>query len=106
MTQIEYDNVHKYLKAPSITEIDAFIKELGISDYQFERYYRMAFRTMNKVRTGYRPLPRKYWHYIYEKKLPEYAAFNKSKTHKHERALERTKPQRKKVVNVNRLTSL
>jgi hypothetical protein len=98
--------VHKYLKAPSLTEIDAFIKELGISDLQFERYYRMASRTIDKVRRGYRPLPRKYWHYIYEKSLPEYAIGYKLNTKKHARVIARDKRQRKKVVNVNRLTSL
>lgn len=106
MTQIEYDNVHKYLKAPSITEIDNFIKDLGISALQFERYYRMSFRTIDKVRRGYRPLPRKFWHYIYERKLPEYALNYKSSSKTNARPLARHNSTRKKIVNVTRLVDL
>lgn len=106
MTQIESDNVHKYLKAPSLTEIDAFIKELGITDAQFERYYEMPFRIMGKVRNGSKPFPKKYWHYVYEKIVPQYAIPYTKKLNSKVHSKVHTKPKGKKVVNVNRLTSL
>ena len=106
MTPIEHENVHKYLKAPSLAEIDAFIKELGISDLQFERYYEMPFRTINKIRTGQNDLARKYWHFIYEKIVPDYGLGYKKMQGKSELKNERVKPKRHNKFDINRLKSL
>lgn len=106
MTQIEYDNVHKYLKPPSLAEIDAFVKELGITDAQFERYYGIPFRMMGKVRNGSKPFPKKYWHFVYEKIVPQYAIPYTKKIKSKVPSNVLPKSKRRKVVNVNRLTDL
>lgn len=106
MTQIEYDNVHKYLKAPSLAEIDAFIKELGITDAQFERYYEMPFRIMSKIRNGSKPFPKKYWHYVYEKIVPQYAVPYIRKLNSKVPTKVHPTLQKPKRVNVGRLKDL
>jgi len=106
MTQIEYDNVHKYLKAPSLAEIDAFIKELDITDAQFERYYKMPDRTISKIRFENRPLPKRFWHFIYEKIVPQYSLSFTSKTAINVPKSVPDKPKRHGRVNVNRLIDL
>lgn len=106
MTQIEFDNVHKYLKAPSLTEIDDFIKELGISDLQFERYYEMTPKTISRIRAQRIQLPRRFWHYVYEKIVPQYAIPYSKRNNKTPSKIPSKIKQRKTVVNVNRLTSL
>ena len=65
-------NSKKYLKAPSIEEISAFIDELGVTDLQFERFYEIPYRTMGKVRNGQVNFPTRYWHFVYEKVIPTY----------------------------------
>lgn len=73
LREISDKNRAKYLKAPSILEIDTFIKELQVSDAQFERFFGMPFNTMGVVRNGQRKLPAKYWHIVYEKIVPAYS---------------------------------
>ena len=106
MTQIEYDNVHKYLKAPSLAEIDAFIKDLDITDAQFERYYEMVPQTIKNIRNGYRPLPRKFWHFVYEKIVPSYGVTYQNSKLKFSSKKSSVKSQRKGRINVNRLIDL
>lgn len=106
MTQIEYDNVHKYLKAPSLVEIDAFINELGISDLQFERYYEMTPRTISRIRAQHIQLPRRFWHYVYEKIVPEYAVSYYKRTRSSASKNASNKPTKRKRVNVGRLKDL
>lgn len=62
----------KYLKPPPIELIEEFIKELGVSDRQFERFYSIPFSTVHKVRAGERDLPAAYWEIVYKKILPTY----------------------------------
>lgn len=71
-SQQELSNLKKYLKPPSIIEISEFIRELGISDLQFERYYELPFRTIGKIKNAQQNLPAKFWHLIYEKIVPVY----------------------------------
>jgi len=67
-------NKSKYLKAPPIELVEAFIKELDVSEAQFERFYSIPQATVSKVRASQRKLPPAYWHIIYEKIRPIYGA--------------------------------
>ena len=106
MTQIEYDNVHRYLKPPSLAEVDAFIKELGVSDSQFERFYRMPKKTISRIRAQQINLQKKYWHYIYEKIVPQYTIPYTKKKVVDSTKISTKRNNDRKVVNVNRLTDL
>lgn len=80
-------NLKKYLKAPTVIEISNFIKELGITDVQFERYYKIGKRTIGRIRNNQQNLPPKYWHFIYEKIVPTYGLteFDLVRTHVREK---------------------
>ena len=69
---IKYDNLTKYLKSPTLEQVEEFRLELGITKLQFERYYGMPRRTLNKLITDTGGLPVKFWHIIYEKIVPTY----------------------------------
>lgn len=66
------ENETKYLVPPTWEYMDAFIKEIGISIYHFERYYGLAFNHLAKVRCGLKPLGKSYWHIFYERIKPNY----------------------------------
>lgn len=106
MTEIELHNLRKYLKAPTIEQVSSFIKELGVSDVQFERFYEMKIGTMKKLRSGYRNLPRKFWHFIYEKKVPTYGLSTNNEYKPKVRKLVHSIPNKQSVVDVNRLETL
>lgn len=67
-------NITTYLKHPSPEEILAFVKELGVSCYQFERFFGIPNGTLKHVALGTHNLPARYWHIIYEKQIPSYGA--------------------------------
>ena len=105
MTPIEHENVHKYLKAPSLAEIDSFIKELGISDLQFERYYEMTPKTISRIKANHIQLPRRFWHFIYEKIVPTYSIPYQKRNKKLPSQFPSTLKRRTRA-NVNRLKDL
>lgn len=66
------DNVKKYGKPPTWEQVQALISESGITSiYHFERYYGIAFNHLAKVRCGAIQLGRAYWHFFYERIIPE-----------------------------------
>lgn len=67
-------NKSKYLKAPEWEQIDEFIKELGIPNFQFERFYQIPYNTIAQVKNGTRKLPAKFWNVIFEKIKPAYGS--------------------------------
>lgn len=71
--ELAHANRAKYLKAPSLKEIDSFIKELNVSDNQFERFFGMAYNTIGPIRANRGKLPAKFWHIVYEKIIPSYS---------------------------------
>jgi hypothetical protein len=67
-------NRRKYAKAPSWEEIHAFIKEMGMNMYHFEKFYGIPFNTMAQVKSGQKKLGSPHWHIIYERIKPAYGA--------------------------------
>ena len=67
-------NRRKYAKPPSWEQIDAFVQEMGMNIYHFERFYGLPFNTLAKVKGGSKNLGSPYWHIIYEKIKPAYGA--------------------------------
>lgn len=61
-----HPNFYKWLKAPTIEQIDAVIKKAGVTQSQFERYYGIYPRAIAHVRCGASDLPAKYWHLFFE----------------------------------------
>lgn len=106
MTDLELRNVKKYLKAPTAEQVIEFVEEVGVSDMQFERFYEMAPFTIKKIRCGYRTLPKKYWHFIYEKKVPVYGIGVSKPIISVRRNIGRENDNKQSVVDVNRLFTL
>lgn len=67
-------NKKKYLYPPTWERIEEFINELGISYHHFERFYGLSYHTLTQVKAGTRDLPSRYWHFIFEKIIPNYGA--------------------------------
>lgn len=65
-------NRRKYAKAPSWEQIDAFIKELGMTPNHFERFYGIPYNTLTQVKSGKKNLGSPHWHIIYERIKPAY----------------------------------
>jgi hypothetical protein len=106
MTDLELRNVKKYLKAPTAEQVIEFVEELGVTDVQFERFYQMKPETIKKVRNGYRNLPKKFWHFVYEKIVPTYGTdFNKTIISKRRKIVD-IYDNKQSVVDVNRLFTL
>lgn len=77
------DNKAKYLKPPSLQQIEAFVADLGVTCTQFEKFFGIATGTIKQIRlyenTEPKPqyerkLPAKFWHIIYEKIVPAYGS--------------------------------
>lgn len=64
----------KYLKAPPLEQILEFVKELEVTEAQFERFYGIPAKTISQIKVGNTPLPAKFWHIVYEKIKPMYGA--------------------------------
>lgn len=62
----------KYLKAPTPQQIIDFVKELGTTYMQFEKFYDMPIGTIRLSANGRRGLPVRFWPIIYEKIVPTY----------------------------------
>lgn len=73
---LKLENEKKYLKPPTLMQIEQFLKELDITTASFERFYGIPLGTIRKIRHGDngRYLPVKFWHIIYEKIVPAYGS--------------------------------
>lgn len=65
-------NRKKYLKPPPIELIEEFVKELGVSERQFERFYNLPRSIIYRIRIGDRNLGAAHWEKIYMKQKPIY----------------------------------
>lgn len=74
LTDIANANRAKYLKPPPITQIEEFVKELDVSEHQFERFYGIPRATVSKIRAGARELPAAFWEIVYLKVKPAYGS--------------------------------
>lgn len=75
---IALQNSKRYLKAPTVEEIDLVLKHLGVTAAQFERFFNVYTNCIAQLHMGTRAnvtndngtyerkLPRKYWHLIFE----------------------------------------
>lgn len=61
-----HPNTFKYLKAPTVEQIEAAVKAAGVSQAQFERYYHLHKDAIRFCLKGLRTMPSKYWHIFYE----------------------------------------
>ena len=73
-SELYYNNLSKYLKQPEWWQVEEFIKELGITMAQFERFYGLPYNTLVQVKSGHKRLSPEYWHFIYERIKPAYGA--------------------------------
>lgn len=60
-------NKKLYLKAPTQCEIESFFKEADIKPRLYEKYMGIRIGTFVDVKRGYRKLPIKFWHLIFNK---------------------------------------
>ncbi len=63
-------NLKKFAKPPTAEQIDNFLKEIDIKQYRYERIVGMRRGTFHDAKIGYRSLPIKYWHLVYNKIIP------------------------------------
>jgi hypothetical protein len=61
-----------YLKPPSFQEVSNFVKETGVSVRQFERYFGIPTKMVERAARGAINLPTEYWHIVYERIIPTY----------------------------------
>jgi hypothetical protein len=61
-----HPNKYKYLKAPTIEQIEAVVAKAGVSDAQFERHYGLYDGCLSHVYMGLKPMPAKYWHLFFD----------------------------------------
>lgn len=69
----KHPNRYKFLKAPTIEQIEAVVKKAGVTETQFERYYGLYARAICYARSGYREMPVKYWHLFLEEPPKPYS---------------------------------
>lgn len=93
MTEIEKHNRKNYLKPPTPQQIEEFVKECGVSNLAFESFFGIPAGTIAVVKTGYMNMPVKYWHYFYEKIIPNYGV----NYEEHFKFSDKVKPAVKKV---------
>lgn len=76
---IEIENQKRYLRAPTIEEIDLVLEHLGVSQTHFERFFNIYPNCIAQLHMGdrsnviksngeehKRKLPLKFWHIIFE----------------------------------------
>lgn len=78
--ELAHTNRTKYLKPPTIKQLSSFIKQLGVTDTQFERFFGIPYNMITQVRSGAKNLPAAYWHIVYEKVVPTYGDGFKNNT--------------------------
>jgi hypothetical protein len=59
-------NKLKYLKPPTIKEIEKVVGKYEVSEYQFERFFGIPLGNIKLARLGVRSMPAKYWHIFFE----------------------------------------
>ncbi len=69
-------NRNLYAKAPTIEQIESFLKEAEIIPRKYERMVGMRLGTIADVKCGYRPLPLKFWHLVFCKIIPTWGAIS------------------------------
>lgn len=94
-----HPNHYKYLKAPTVEEMEAVIKASGVCDAQFERFHQMHTCSIKFHRMGYRTMPAKYWHLFLESKSDQPKQKIKSNPHI-------PKKQKQKIKSNSRIASL
>lgn len=65
-----HENEKKYVHPPDWETIRKFIKKLKVSMAKFERLYGIPQGIIRSVKAGYKPLPVRYWHIIYDRVPP------------------------------------
>lgn len=108
MSPIELANAKRYLKAPTVEEIDLVLKHLGVTATQFERFFNVYENCIAQLHMGARAnvtgrygqtyerkLPRKYWHLIFEN-LP-------NKSHSYLKPVAQTKPKIKRAKKMKKV---
>lgn len=73
-----HPNKFKYLKAPTIEQIEAVVKKAGVTDAQFERYNHIHEGAIKKIRQGKKQMPTKHWHLFFET-YPSHGVFSVAK---------------------------
>lgn len=63
-------NKKKYVYPPSYDKIAEFIKELGVSNHHFEKFYGIPYNIIAQIKLGTKRLPPQYWHFVFEKIVP------------------------------------
>src|SRR5688572_10445129 len=64
--KIVRNNTSKYLKSPTIEDIQSALDNLGVCARHFERYFGIPVKTITKFKVGSQGFPKKYWHLIFE----------------------------------------
>jgi hypothetical protein len=100
--QIEI-NRDLYPKAPTIEQIESFLKDIDIKPRTYERMVGMRHGTIADVKCGYRPLPLKWWHLIFERVTPTLGVIYESLATKTiNRTINRKRPSRAVIQPPNR----
>lgn len=58
----EHPNAKRWLKPPTIEQIDAVVKASGTSESQFERFYGIYPNCIAGIRYGDKRMPVQFWH--------------------------------------------
>lgn len=57
-----HPNAKRWLKPPTMEQVDAVVSASGASEPRFEAFYGMSIGTIAKARCGFRSIPVKHWH--------------------------------------------
>lgn len=80
MKRHEHPNAKRWLKAPTIEEIDAVVEASGASEPRFESFHGIYIGCIAHVRLGVRDMPLKHWHIFLDKTPEKRMNRNMSKT--------------------------
>lgn len=58
----DHPNLRRWLKAPTIEQIDAVVKKSGVSELQFERFHNIYPGVIRNIRWGSKRMPVQHWH--------------------------------------------
>lgn len=96
-----HPNKFKFLKAPTIEQIEEVVKKAGVSEAQFERFYNIFDGAIRQHRHGHRTIPARYWHLFLEDTNMVPNSVSKSVS-----TLKSSKPKQKKPSADSRLNKL
>lgn len=71
MDNIAEVNIKRYVSPPTWDLIHNFIQELGMSNHRFENFFGIPYNIIAQVKLGTKRLPPQYWHFVYERIVPE-----------------------------------